>query len=143
MRFSVGIWDSLFGEKVSLEIPGHDGTIIRRQVTKRWLESMQQGGKMTQIPSVRVHLIHPAGNRDLDWVIGTDVSQETVDRFRDSETGDLYAMTYFQAGEPKMTVLKRSFWEKTIQLMDTAGVRGAEAAIEGLDQIFGTDKKSK
>jgi hypothetical protein len=130
MRFSVGIWDSLFGEKVTLEQPDQDGKTMRRQVTKKWLKTMQQEGKIRELRVVRVHVLHPFGNRDLEWVIGQDVDQETVDQFRDSETGDLYAVTHFEEGQPTTSVMKKSFWERARVVMDRAGETGADAALE-------------
>ena len=46
MRFAVGLFDHLFGEKVSLEVPTSDGQTRRRTVTRSWLEQMEQEKKM-------------------------------------------------------------------------------------------------
>ncbi len=95
MRFSVGLWDALFGKKVTCELPAPDGQIVKRQVTKKWLDKMQQAGEVKQIdePLIRVHMLHPSGNTVEYWTVGKDIDQETVDNFRDAESGDIYALT--------------------------------------------------
>ena len=44
MRYSIGLSDSLFGEKITLQ--GHDekGNIVKCKVSKKWLEQAQSGG---------------------------------------------------------------------------------------------------
>ena len=130
MRFSVGLWDSLFGEKVTLDIPTEHGDTVKQEVTKRWLASQEQSGKIKVLQTIRVQMLHPSGNRSLDWLDGRDVSQADVDTFRDTGTGELYAMTYFEKGEPKVTVMKRSFWEKARDIMEDAGNCGPGKALE-------------
>ena len=49
MRFAVGLFDHLFGEKVSLEVPTSDGQTRRRTVTRRWLEQMKRKKKMQEV----------------------------------------------------------------------------------------------
>lgn len=121
MRFSVGLWDALFGEKVTCELPAPDGRIIKRQVTKKWLEKMQQAGEVKPIdePLIRVHMLNPYGNTVEYWIIGKDIDQETVNQFLDAESGDIYAMTHFEEGVPQKSILKKEAWEKARQLMDS------------------------
>ncbi len=116
MRFSVGFWDALFGEKAEVEVRAPDGRPVRRKVTKKWLELMQRQGKMMQVqrdPSqVRVHMLHVVhGYSEEWWTIGRDVDADTVRQFQD-EAGDLYAITAFEDGEPKVAVLKKEIWER-------------------------------
>lgn len=47
MRYSMGLSDSLFGEKVTLQGPDEKGNIVKLVVSKKWLEQAQGGGKTT------------------------------------------------------------------------------------------------
>jgi len=49
MRFSTGILDALFGEKVELQVPRGDGTTMARKVSKRWIEAMERQGHVRQL----------------------------------------------------------------------------------------------
>lgn len=49
MKTSIGLWDRLFGKKVTMEIP-HEGTIVNRIVSKKWLDQMIEQGKMSTVP---------------------------------------------------------------------------------------------
>jgi len=50
MRFSTGLLDALFGEKITLQ--GHDekGNIVKCKVSKKWLEQAQGGGEIASSP---------------------------------------------------------------------------------------------
>ena len=119
MKFSVSFLDFLFGEKVMLDVPTANGQIIKRRVTKRWLEDMRKKGEIKDIPTIRVHMLHPSGNSIQYWIIGKDIDEVSVSKFKDAETGDLYAMTHFENGEPKMSIMTKGIWEKTRKLMDS------------------------
>lgn len=122
MKFSIGFWDTLFGKKIVMEIPGPNGKIIKRKVSKKWLEKMKEEGQVKEIKDkmIRVHMINPVSGTSVGyWTIGEDVDEETVNKFCDPETGDLYALTSFEKGEPKISVLKKDFWEKSKKLMDS------------------------
>ena len=121
MKFSLGLWDALFGEKVTCEIPAPDGQIIKRQVTKRWLEKMQNSGEIKPIEEalVRVHMLNPHGNTVEYWTIGKDIDRITTDKFLDPETGDLYVMTHFEEGELQYSVMKKELWEDARKLTDS------------------------
>jgi hypothetical protein len=115
MKFHINFWDKLFGEKITIEIPGLDGNIIKRKVSKKWLEKMEAEGQVKKIKEeiIRVHMINPvSGNYIAYWTIGKDIDEKTTNKFRDHETGDLYALTSFKNGQPKIIILKREFWKK-------------------------------
>lgn len=112
MKFYVGLWDLFFGEKVTLEVPGDDGDIIKRVVTKKWLEKMQSESKATRVSTVTVHILDTTGYSIEEWGIGTDVNAATVDKFRDPGTGNLYALSFYEGGKPKTIVLTKAQWEE-------------------------------
>lgn len=114
MRFSVGILDSLFGKRITLETADEKGTIIKREVTKKWLEKMEQEGKMSTInkPLIKVHMLHVLnGYKVLYWTIGEDIDENTVHKYKDPKTDDIYATTYFENGDPRVMVLNKQLWE--------------------------------
>ncbi|OLN32533.1 hypothetical protein [Desulfosporosinus metallidurans] len=45
MRFSTGLLDWLFGEKIILQGPDEKGKIVKCKVTKKWLEQAQGSGR--------------------------------------------------------------------------------------------------
>lgn len=45
-QFSVGFLDSIFGEKLELELPTEEGGVVKRQVTKKWLGRMIHEGRI-------------------------------------------------------------------------------------------------
>jgi hypothetical protein len=122
MKFSSDLWDALFGKKVIMEIPSPTGKIIKRKVSKKWLEKMKDEGQVKEIKDamIRVHMINPVSGISVGyWTIGKDIDEATVNEFRDPETGDLYALTSFKNGEPKISVLRKDLWEKSKKLMDS------------------------
>jgi len=51
VKTSVGFWDALFGERVTLEIRSPKGGLKKTKVTKKWIETMEAEGKMKQASS--------------------------------------------------------------------------------------------
>ena len=47
MRYSTGLSDSLFGEKITLQGPDEKGNMVKLIVTKKWLDQAQAGGKIS------------------------------------------------------------------------------------------------
>ncbi|CCC86290.1 hypothetical protein PPM_p0140 (plasmid) [Paenibacillus polymyxa M1] len=48
-QFSVGLFDRLFGKKTTLELSDGSGGIVKRTVTEKWLETMQEQGKISVV----------------------------------------------------------------------------------------------
>jgi hypothetical protein len=48
-RFSTGLLDSLFGEKIEIELPGPNGENVSRRVTKKWWDRMVAEGKVSRV----------------------------------------------------------------------------------------------
>jgi len=68
MKTSVGFWDALFGERVTLEIPSPNGNTKKVAVTKKWMEKMEREGKMKPVssPTVKVNILDPMGGVSFD-----------------------------------------------------------------------------
>ena len=45
MRYSIGLSDALFGEKITLKGYDEKGNVVKCKVSKKWLEQAQGGGK--------------------------------------------------------------------------------------------------
>jgi hypothetical protein len=116
MAFAVGLWDAIFGEKIEINLSAPDGSPINRKVTKKWLEQMEREGKMSRIErdssQVRVHMLHPSSGYSVEvWTVGTDVDAGTVRQYQD-EAGDIYAITAFKGGKPRVAVIRKDLWEE-------------------------------
>lgn len=48
-RFSTGLLDAWFGEKVEIELPSPTGGVLKRTVTKKWWERMIAEGKISGV----------------------------------------------------------------------------------------------
>jgi hypothetical protein len=119
-QFAVGFLDSLFGEKLRIDLPGPNGAVRERTVTKKWFKKMQREQKIREVtePVARAHVLSPAGYRIQHWVIGREIDRQQWERFRDADTGDLYVLLSFEAGEPRQHVLARQLWEEAKIQMD-------------------------
>ena len=106
----MGLWDSLFGKKATLELSDENGRPIKRVVTEKQLKDWEAKGMVSVLPLVQVHVLDPKGSYTTKWQVGKDISEEIASKAKDSVTGDLYAMTYYEAGEPKTVVLLKSRW---------------------------------
>ena len=108
----MGLIDSFFGKKVTLNLTDEDGKPIKRVVSEKQLKQWEAEGKISVLPTIRVHILDPMGSHTADWQIGKDISQEIVTKARDPETGDLYALKVYEAGVPKTSVLPKAHWLK-------------------------------
>lgn len=118
MTFSIGLWDSLFGKRVTLEIPNSCGQVVKRSVTKKWLECMQREEKPVSEETriVKVHMLDASnGYRLLCWMINDDVEETTANMHRDPDTGDLYAIHYLDEGENRTEILNKHCWDMAYQ----------------------------
>ena len=122
MQFSLGMWDALFGKKVTLVLPGRDGKPRPRKVTEKWLKEMERQGKAKRLDAeaVPVHILDPLTDYRFEtWVVGKDVDSETVEKFRDVQSGALYVLIAYKEGKKQVVVLKKHVWESTKKTMDS------------------------
>ena len=142
MKTSVGYWDALFGERVTLELPAPDGGVKKVEVTKKWMEQMEREGKMKSVssPTVKVNILDPMGGLSFDkfddpddfrdalgqprddhrveyWTIGEKVPQEQHDKLLDPETKELYALTTYKDGKPSTYLIQKNLWEQAREAM--------------------------
>ena len=119
MRFDLGVLDGLFGEKLDVEIPGSDGQIIKRTVSKKWLEQMAEQGSVKELKKVRVHLLHSShGYSTEERMLECDSPfLESIDK----ETGDLFIVTFFRDGSPESHFLTKSQFNEARRTFDSVG----------------------
>jgi len=119
MKLSVGLWDSMFGKKVTIDVPNGQGGIVKRTATEKFLNKMITQGKMARV--IGVHIMNTiTGYEFRNWTIGEDISEDLVNRFSDPETGELYVIVAYVDGDPKTMVLQKSVYEEKCREMDEA-----------------------
>jgi hypothetical protein len=142
MKTSMGPWDALFGERITLDLPLPDGTTKRVVVTKKWWEEMVKQGKIKDVtPSiVKVNILGsglrvPAGSTNPveivnaleaedplvqieHWQVGVQVSNEQYAEFLDHASKELYAIRKHDVGQIRTLLVQRSLWEQTRQVME-------------------------
>ena len=106
----MGLFNSLFGKKVTLNLTGDDGKPAKRVVAEKHLEQWKAEGAISAIQMIRVHILDPKGSHSTDWQIGKDISEERVAKSKDPETGELYALRVYEAGVPKTSVMPKVYW---------------------------------
>lgn len=118
MNFSTGLWDRFFGKKTTLEIPDQDGAIINRVVSIKWLSEMIRQGKITPVDNIILtHILDPLAKDGYvaeHWTIGEDVSQDSVDKFINTKTKELYAMVVYKNGEGSTYLLKKEKFDEVL-----------------------------
>ncbi|HEV7165031.1 MAG TPA: hypothetical protein VGO35_06545 [Gammaproteobacteria bacterium] len=100
----------LFGKKVT--IIGHDknGKPFEREVSERQLKGWEAKGKLSKVEAVEVHVLDPKGDYSTQWLVGKDISPELLEKFRDSASGALYAITIYKAGVPETMLAAKEKW---------------------------------
>ncbi|MCU0784932.1 MAG: hypothetical protein MUF81_12995 [Verrucomicrobia bacterium] len=135
MKTSVGLWDALFGVRITIEHPSPNGGVKKVQVTKKWFDQMQRERKIKPVsgPMVPVNILDSSGGLDpkqfddptdyLDalakrgdyfvefWTVGVEVSEEQYRKFLDPDTQELYALKRHQDGAPNTYLVRRDLWE--------------------------------
>jgi hypothetical protein len=117
MDFCVGFIDRLFGERIPLEVPGPDGKIITRNVTKKWLDRMIAEGKMSPVSggrrTVTAHILDPVNGYTLEtWVVGDNVQPELVQKFGNKSKNAIYVLRCYRDGKLESNILRQDLWNQ-------------------------------
>lgn len=117
MKFSLNIFDSLFGEKVEIEIP-HDGKIIKQTVTKKWFEKMKSEGKFSEL--VTAYILDPMnGVYTEGWEVGVNLSKESFEKFKGCDN-EIYIINVYEEGNLKKLIVTKEVWEDAKVKMEFA-----------------------
>lgn len=118
MKFSTGIFDSMFGAKMTIQIKQENGIMKDVVVTKAWWENMKKG-KEGVFKVVRrgsqtatAHILDPQkpGYTQETWTAGVHIKLEDMEKC--SENGNLFVIDYYDKGIPQRKVVSRSDWIK-------------------------------
>lgn len=123
VRFSVGLLDKLFGEKVVVTLPQQDGTSRQRTVTRKWLERVEAEGKIQRqdAAGVPVRMLGLTGYETEHWTIGEELTQEEYDHFFDQGAGAVHAMRMMREGSPVTYLLAKQQWLEMKKELDRIG----------------------
>ncbi len=106
----MGLRDSLFGKKVTIQ--GHDenGRPLETKVSEEQFKNWEQEGLLSKTEVVELHVLDPNGSYTTHWEVGKDIPAEVVEKFKNPATNKLYAVTVYEAGEPKTSLLQHAKW---------------------------------
>jgi hypothetical protein len=117
MKFSTGLFDAMFGEKMTIQIEQENGIMKDVVVTKAWREKMQKGEEgvfkvvKSGNQSVTAHILNPeTGYTQETWIAGTHMKLEDMEKC--SENGSVFVIDYHDKGIPQRKVVSRSDWDK-------------------------------
>ena len=100
-----------FEKKVECEVLGSDGKPKKVKVSEKQFNQWKTEGKIRRV-DCQVHILGVVVPYSVEtWIIGSDISQEMYDRFKD-ENGHLYAVSYFKEGKPETSVTRKELWDK-------------------------------
>lgn len=109
MSVSVGFWDSLFGDKVTLELPDGKGGIVKRQVTKKWLDKMVAEGQISK--AIKVNIFNSInGVRKEEWMVNEDIDYQTYSRFTQYDDELFFIEFYDDEAELKRMIVQREVY---------------------------------
>lgn len=141
MKTYVGLWDLLFGERVTLDFPLEDGGVKNIEATKKWKDKMEHEGKLSQTstPTVKVNILDsriggiptdkiksmddlmgaisaPSNMTQIEhWTIGEKISKEEYDEYLDPKSNELYAIRGEQDGRRFRRMMTRDLYEQTLK----------------------------
>ena len=61
--------------------------------------------------TIRVNISGLRGVRIEEWTVGIEIEKETVNRFLDESTGELYVAEHLEKGVPQQHVIVKDRWE--------------------------------
>jgi hypothetical protein len=108
----MGLFDQLFGEKIEIEFTDKTGTKRTRKVLRKNLNKWEREGKLSRIDTIRANIAGLSGVRAEDWIIGEYVTKETVAKFMDRTTGEIYVGEFLEKGDPKQFLMPKEKWEE-------------------------------
>ena len=144
-RGYVGLWDRLFGKRITVDMPLPYGGTKSVTVTEKWMELMETKRKARDISSqmIRVNIIDDSAQigaetddpeklldsilssgptiRKEVWHVGVSVPQEVCAKLADPETGELYGIARIQNGTKGVKLMQRKLWEVARQAIEPKG----------------------
>ncbi len=106
----MGLWDSLFGKKVTIQGQDENGNQFKKHASERQFKEWERDDLISKQEVVEVHVLDPKGSYAVHWKIGEDIPSDVVNKFKNPATNKLYALTMYEAGNPKTIVLPHAKW---------------------------------
>jgi hypothetical protein len=102
-------------EMVCVEIPNDNGVMEKRYVSKKWFDEMVGKNKIKKVDVevIKANILHPFKGCYYEfWKIGKDISEDLVDKYKDTDTNELYIFNLFKNGEEKIMCVKKELWDQ-------------------------------
>ncbi len=114
----MGLFDFLFGKKVTLEIPDQRGNIVKRKISKKMFDEMIAKGDLQRADTVKAHILDPnRGYYSAHWIVGEDISKEDVEKFA-TPSSEIYVAVAYKGGEPNIIITTKEIWDKQRSIFD-------------------------
>lgn len=107
----MGFFKDLFGKKVEITVTDENGISRTKQVLKSDLEQWERDGEISKMKTIRVNIAGLNGVRIEEWTIGIEAQKESIDKFADKSTGELYVGEHYKEGEPIQHFMMKDAWE--------------------------------
>lgn len=108
----MGLWVSFFGKKVTIQGQDENGKPFEREVSEKQLKEWEKEGLISKQEVVEVQVLDPKGSYTAHWKIGEDIPADVVEKVKNPATNKVYALTVYEAGEPKTSVLSHAKWRE-------------------------------
>jgi hypothetical protein len=113
----MSLWEKIFGKRIEISLKDKQGRAATKTVSAAEFGRSQKAGLVSTAATVTVRVADPKGDYEATWVVGRDVPAAIVARFRDDKSGELYAVTYYEAGKPTTSVVLKTKWLQVRQAM--------------------------
>lgn len=123
----MAIWDSLFGKKVTLQLRDENGKLVERKISEAKFRELEASGAISKAAIVGVRVLDPQGNYSTTWEIGKDIPAEIYEKAKDPESGELCAVTTYEAGKPSTHLCKKEHWLTVKAQFDAIEQEGEDA----------------
>ncbi len=107
----MGLFKNLFGKKIEITVTDENGISRAKQVLESDLKQWERDGKISMMKTIKANVAGLNGVRIEEWTIGVDVSKESIDKFADKTTGELYVGEHYKKGEPIQYLMMKDAWE--------------------------------
>lgn len=131
----MSLWKSLFGKKISIQIRDDSGNLVEREISEAQLKQLEASGAIKKTEVVEVCVLDPKGDYTTTWEVGKDVPSDVVHKAKDPESGVLYAITTYEAGNPSTHVCKKEQWlavKAQFNSIEQEGIKAAQGSSDSL-----------
>lgn len=101
-----------FSNDVTVYARDGQGKEVETTVSAAEFAAWEARGAVSKLEEVVVHFLTPDGYSERTWLIDRDIPAATAAKYRDPETGDLYAIVVYRSGEPETKIATKEAWEE-------------------------------